>query len=56
MQKKDATNDELPSPFDPPPGCRFHTRCPNARDMCIEVEPDLEGFTTDGQVACHFPL
>ena len=54
--KKDTVNSELPSPANPPPGCRFHTRCPNARGMCIEVEPELKGVPNEGQVACHFPL
>jgi peptide/nickel transport system ATP-binding protein len=54
--KRFRINGEMPSPADPPPGCRFHTRCPNARDMCIEVEPELKGFPNEGQVACHFPL
>ena len=43
---------ELPSPIDPPPGCRFHTRCPYATDRCRTEEPALREL--DGrQVACH---
>jgi peptide/nickel transport system ATP-binding protein len=53
---KGTVNSELPSPANPPPGCRFHTRCPNTRDLCIEVEPELKGVPNQGQVACHFPL
>jgi len=46
---------EIPSPMNLPPGCRFHTRCPFARDICRVEDPALQerGGRT---VACHFPL
>ncbi|WP_370285388.1 ABC transporter ATP-binding protein [Pseudooceanicola nanhaiensis] len=47
---------DLPSPLDPPPGCRFHTRCPAATDICRRVEPPLEPKDGgSGTVACHHP-
>ena len=49
--------DELPSATDPPSGCRFHTRCPRATDICSEVEPVSEQIgDADHYVACHHPV
>ncbi len=47
---------ELPSPIEPPPGCRFHTRCPGATDICRLVEPPLAVYPGGHQAACHHPL
>ena len=43
---------EVPSPISPPPGCRFHTRCPMATAVCSQEEPKLAGDAAH-QVACH---
>ncbi|MXV98097.1 MAG: ATP-binding cassette domain-containing protein [Acidimicrobiaceae bacterium] len=49
--------DELPSATDPPSGCRFHTRCPRATEICGEVEPVSEQIgDADHYVACHHPV
>jgi oligopeptide/dipeptide ABC transporter ATP-binding protein len=45
---------EVPSPINPPDGCRFHPRCNYARDICRESEPQLETAESDHRVACHF--
>ena len=44
---------EIPSPTNPPPGCKFQTRCPNAIDICRVEEPKLEHSSTGHEVACH---
>jgi oligopeptide/dipeptide ABC transporter ATP-binding protein len=46
---------EVPSPINPPPACRFHTRCWKAQDVCRTVEPPLAALRPGHQVACHFP-
>jgi peptide/nickel transport system ATP-binding protein len=44
---------EIPSPKNPPPGCKFHTRCPFVVQRCKEVVPLLEDVTSGHRVACH---
>ena len=44
---------DVPSPIRPPPGCRFHTRCPFAFDRCRAEEPVLRAITPTQSVACH---
>ena len=44
---------EIPSPVNPPPGCRFHTRCPIATDICKTKEPPLTDYGDGHHAACH---
>ena len=47
---------EPPDPADPPPACRFHTRCPKCADVCAREAPTFEPKGGGSSAACHFPL
>lgn len=47
---------DLPSPVNPPSGCRFHTRCPYVTELCKQESPELNIYLEGHSVACHYPL
>ena len=52
-QKRILLQGEVPSPIDPPPGCRFHTRCPKVMMLCLQEQPALRPLEGNHLVACH---
>ena len=55
-ETESAIGDDIPSPINPPTGCRFRTRCPSAQTLCEEKEPEVQQVGDDHFVACHFPV
>ena len=53
-QERIILKGDVPSPIDPPPGCRFHTRCIYAKDVCRTDEPILRDIDAHHSAACHF--
>ncbi len=55
-KKRQLLVGDVPSPTNPPPGCRFHTRCWKAQEICRQEDPVLETKEGGNLAACHFPL
>jgi peptide/nickel transport system ATP-binding protein len=55
-KKRQVLVGDVPSPTNPPPGCRFHTRCWKAQEVCRNEDPPLTEKDGGNLAACHFPL
>jgi len=55
-KKRIILKGDVPSPMNPPSGCRFHPRCRHARKICAQIPPALEEIEPGHLLACHFPL
>jgi peptide/nickel transport system ATP-binding protein len=55
-RRRQILGGDVPSPTNPPPACRFHTRCPKCQEVCTREEPPLEPKSGGNLAACHFPL
>ena len=53
QKEKSSIEGDIPSPINPPSGCRFHTRCPYATEACSAQMPDMKEATPGHWVACH---
>ena len=56
QKKRQVLAGDVPSPTNPPPACRFHTRCWKAQEICRTDDPPLEAKDGGNIAACHFPL
>jgi peptide/nickel transport system ATP-binding protein len=56
MRELTVLEGNVPSPINPPSGCRFHTRCPVAQEICTRDEPEFRQVQPGRFVACHFVL
>jgi len=54
-RERPIVSGEPPNPIRPPSGCRFHTRCPRATDICKRVEPQVTAYADGHLAACHHP-
>jgi oligopeptide/dipeptide ABC transporter ATP-binding protein len=55
-RRRQILHGDVPSPTNPPPACRFHTRCPKCQEVCTLDEPALTPKDGGNLAACHFPL
>jgi oligopeptide/dipeptide ABC transporter ATP-binding protein len=54
-RERPIVSGEPPNPIRPPSGCRFHTRCPRATEICSRVEPQVTAYPGGHLAACHHP-